>query len=229
MAGWKILLCSIASLLRSPLAEAQALVSEGWKWIEVATDLPYGFSYGLRRVHGEAAAMSEAETVEHTKLLSEYRALDAEWPEADAIPEDIDARLAELAEAMEGLEGRPMNFDPVEITRAGIFVTLTATANWSSTAVSFAPRMKRRSKGRMPTSRRAGRRSPSHGNRSRSSLMSTVRRAAVITSGGQPFVTTSEDDDDGVLKPLSERLVMELTAHRTLAPAKPLAARQTSP
>lgn len=44
-----------------------------------------------------------------------------------------------------------------------------------------------------------------------------VAGSAVITSGGQPVVTTSEDDDDGVLKPLSERLVMELTAHRTLA------------
>ena len=67
--------------------------------------------------------MSEAETVEHTKLLSEYRALDAEWSEADDIPEDIDARLVELAEAMEALEARPMIFDPAEIIRAGVFVS----------------------------------------------------------------------------------------------------------
>ncbi len=40
----------------------------------------------------------------------------------------------------------------------------------------------------------------------------------VITSGGQPIgVDTSEEEDDGALKPLPERLVMELTAHRTLA------------
>lgn len=31
-------------------AEAEALASEGWKWIEVATDLPYGYSHGLRRL-----------------------------------------------------------------------------------------------------------------------------------------------------------------------------------
>ena len=40
----------------------------------------------------------------------------------------------------------------------------------------------------------------------------------VITSGGQPIgMDASDDEDDGALKPLPERLVMELTAHRTLA------------
>jgi ParB family chromosome partitioning protein len=37
-------------------------------------------------------------------------------------------------------------------------------------------------------------------------------------SGGQPIgADLPEDEDDGALKPLPERLVMELTAHRTLA------------
>lgn len=41
---------------------------------------------------------------------------------------------------------------------------------------------------------------------------------AVIVSGGQPVgADLSEDEDDGGLKPLPERLIMELTAHRTLA------------
>jgi len=41
---------------------------------------------------------------------------------------------------------------------------------------------------------------------------------AVITSNGQLIrAEPSEDEDDGALKPLPERLVMELTAHRTLA------------
>ena len=40
----------------------------------------------------------------------------------------------------------------------------------------------------------------------------------VITSGGQPIgADPTEEDDDGAMKPLPERLVMELTAHRTLA------------
>lgn len=40
------------------------------------------------------------------------------------------------------------------------------------------------------------------------------QRSAVITVGGQP---TEPDEEDDVIKPLPERLVAELTAHRTLA------------
>jgi ParB family chromosome partitioning protein len=46
----------------------------------------------------------------------------------------------------------------------------------------------------------------------------TSAGGTVITSGGHPIgADSSEEDDDGALKPLPERLVMELTAHRTLA------------
>ncbi len=198
-------------------AEAQALVSEGWKWTEVATDLPYGFSYGLRRIHGEATAMSEAETVEHTKLLSEYRALDAEWSEADEIPEDIDARLVELAEAMEALEARPMIFDPTGIARAGVFVTFDRDGQLVVHRGFVRPEDEASIQG-PDADNAAGQGGDLHltGSEPTQSHVDGAG-SAVITSGGQPFVTTSEDDDDGVLKPLSERLVMELTAHRTLA------------
>ncbi len=43
-----------------------------------------------------------------------------------------------------------------------------------------------------------------------------VVQRAVITIGNQP-VEPEEDEDDGVIKPLPERLVVELTAYRTLA------------
>lgn len=42
---------------------------------------------------------------------------------------------------------------------------------------------------------------------------SGVQRAVITIGGG----TESEDEDDGVIKPLPDRLVTELTAHRTLA------------
>src|SRR3546814_5411525 len=43
----------------------------------------------------------------------------------------------------------------------------------------------------------------------------SVQRA-VITIGGQPVEPEEDDEDDGI-KPLPERLVIELTAYRTLA------------
>ena len=57
-------------------AEAQAIVVEGWKWIEVSNDLPYGYSHGLRRLVGDPSPLSDDEAAEHAKLLAEYRALE---------------------------------------------------------------------------------------------------------------------------------------------------------
>lgn len=34
-------------------AEAEAIATEGWKWIEVSLDLHYGYSHGLRRLSGD--------------------------------------------------------------------------------------------------------------------------------------------------------------------------------
>ena len=36
--------------------EAEAIRAEGWHWIEVAPDFPYGHSFGLRQLRGEAGA-----------------------------------------------------------------------------------------------------------------------------------------------------------------------------
>jgi len=198
-------------------AEAQTLVSEGWKWIDVASDLPYGFSYGLRRIHGEAAPMSEVEAADHAKLLAEYRALDAEWSEADEIPDDIDARLVELAEAMEALEARPMIFDPAEIARAGAFLTFDRDGKLIVHRGFVRPEDEAPIQG--PDAHDATGQGGNPHLTGSDPALSEVNGAGltVITSGGQPLATVSEDDDDGVLKPLSERLVMELTAHRTLA------------
>ena len=47
---------------------------------------------------------------------------------------------------------------------------------------------------------------------------SAAHVGTIIMSGGQQIgADLPEDEDDGALKPLPERLVMELTAHRTLA------------
>jgi hypothetical protein len=105
-------------------AKAEALASEGWKWIEVATDLPYGYSHGLRRLAGDPAPLTDEESAAHVSLLAEYRALEEEYSGQDEYPEEIDARLGQLEMAMEALEQRPLIFDPAEVSRAGVFVTL---------------------------------------------------------------------------------------------------------
>lgn len=193
-------------------AEAHALVHEGWKWIEVAADLPYGFGYGLRRLSGETAPMLEAEAAEHVRLLAEYRALDAQWSEADEIPDDIDVRLGEQADAMEILETRWVIFDPMVIARAGVFVTFDRDGKLVihrgfmrpedealvETAVNVGG-----SVDLDETNGQGGENAVSGMGRGLGAAISSS--GTVITSAGQPLAT------------LPEQLVMELTAHRTLA------------
>lgn len=105
-------------------AKADARAVEGWKWIEVSLDLPYGYSHALRRLSGDPAPMTDDEGAAHAKLLAEYRALEEEYVNQDEFPEEIDTRLGELEQAMEKLEIRPLIFEQTEIARAGAFVTL---------------------------------------------------------------------------------------------------------
>ena len=200
-------------------SDAAALATEGWKWIEVATDLPYGYSHGLRRLAGDPVPMTDEESAAHAALLAEYGALEDEYPGQDEYPEEIDARLGELEMAIEAFEARPLNFDPAEVARAGTFVTLDRDGSLAVYRGYVRPADEPREEsavqdvgdvdvmgqgcdagisGWQPSAASAG--------------------GTVITTGGQPIgADLTEDDEDGALKPLPERLVMELTAHRTLA------------
>jgi ParB family chromosome partitioning protein len=200
-------------------AEAQAIAADGWKWIEVSTDLPYGYSHGLRRLVGDPSPFSADEAAEHARLLTEYRALEEEYSGQDEYPEEIDTRLGELESAMEAFEQRPLIFDTAEVGRAGVFVTLDRDGGLVAYRGYVRPEDEPREEavtnfGDEPDKEGQG----ADGSVSADQLPVGTSAATVITSGGQPFSAgLPDDEDDGALKPLPERLVMELTAHRTLA------------
>ena len=198
-------------------AEAEGIAYEGWKWIEVSVDLPYGYSHGLRRLAGEQAPMSDEDGAGHAAVLAEYRALEEEYSGQDEYPEDVDAKLG----ALEAIEQRPLIFDPVEVARAGVFFTLDRDG---SLAV-YRGYVRPEDEGREETAANGTDELGAEGQRvdggvSSSAYAQVSHSGAIITSGGQAIGAVAglpDDDDDGALKPLPERLIMELTAHRTLA------------
>jgi len=199
--------------------EAATLAAEGWKWIEVATDLPYGYSHGLRRLAGDPAPMTHEDSASHASLLAEYRALQEEYSGQDEYPEEIDARLGQLEMAMEALEQRPLIYEPVEVVRSGAFVTLDRDGSLAVYRGYVRPEDEPREETAVSdvdgadAMGQGGDVVGSGWQPSESSVGGTV-----ITSSGQPIgADLYEEEDDGALKPLPERLVMELTAHRTLA------------
>jgi hypothetical protein len=75
--------------------EAEAIRAEGWRWVEVAPDFPYGHTYGLRRLAGEAQPLTEEETARRDALQAEFDRLEQECAEADEVPEENRARETE--------------------------------------------------------------------------------------------------------------------------------------
>ncbi|QYU69271.1 ParB N-terminal domain-containing protein [Leptolyngbya sp. 15MV] len=104
--------------------EAEAIRAEGWRWVEAAPDFPYGHTYGLRRLAGEAQPLTEEETARREALQAEFDRLEQDCAEADEVPEETDRRLAEIEEALAAFEDRPVAYDPEEMARAGVFVSI---------------------------------------------------------------------------------------------------------
>lgn len=182
--------------------QADAIRAEGWKWIEVVTELPYGYGHGLRQLSGREVSMTDEEVAIRDALQAEFDDLEAEYAEAQEVPEEIDQRLGEIETALEALEERPMVYEPGDITRAGAFVSIDSTG---------ALRIER---GYVRPEDEA----PLEDDEDTDGDESDRRR---MTSSGED--ADSDDDavdepeeDDGN-RPLSDRLMTELTAHRTLA------------
>ncbi|MCR4268421.1 ParB/RepB/Spo0J family partition protein, partial [Nitratireductor sp. ZSWI3] len=188
-------------------AEAETIAAEGWKWIEVAVSFPYGHQHGLRQLVGTTLDLTEEERATREALREEYDRIEAEYGEADELPDEIDERLGEIEQALDAFERRPAIYDPANIAMAGAFVSIDADGSLSVDRGYVRPEDER------PAEHDGDDASEPGGDADQSDGPAGQR--AVITIGGQP-AEPEEDEDDGV-KPLPERLVIELTAHRTLA------------
>ena len=87
-------------------------------------DFPYGHTAGLRRLTGDTVALTEEEQASLAALKAEQDALEQQYAEADELPDEVDQRLGEIETAMAAFEDRPVSYDPAEIARAGIFVSI---------------------------------------------------------------------------------------------------------
>jgi ParB family transcriptional regulator, chromosome partitioning protein len=200
----------VADKLRT---EAETVAAENWKWIEVAPSFPYGHDHGHRRLEGMQVDLTSEEQASFDALQAEYDALQAKYEDADELPDEVDARLGELEEALESFANRPDVFKPTEIVHAGAFVSID-----SEGALLVERGYVRRedeaafvaeTTGPDPEARAATSDSDA-GDQSTPPI-----QRAIITVAGQ--AGADEDDDDDTIRPLPDRLVTELTAHRTLA------------
>jgi ParB family chromosome partitioning protein len=210
--GWLEDIALLDGLVAEKLkTEAETIAAEGWKWIEVAIDFPYGRTHGLRALEGVAADLTSEEQATIDALNAEYAKLEAEYDGADELPDEVDERLGEIEAALAAFDHWPVTYDPADIARAGVFVSIDAEGKLS------VDRGYVRSQDEAPAGEpeQDGETDPATAGAHAADPDAPVVQRAVITIGGQ--VAGPEDEDDEDLKPLPDRLVTELTAERTLA------------
>jgi ParB family chromosome partitioning protein len=189
-------------------SEAETVRAEGWKWIAVAPEFPYGHINGLRRLHGEAVDLTDEERATREALSVELGRLEQQYAELDELPEEVDQRLSEIETALEAFDERPVIYDAAEVARAGVFVSIDSDGDL---------RIERgyvRPEDELPVQ-------SIEGDEAGAAAVTCEPSRAIehgdVTLGAPSMAAETQADEDDSLKPLSERLIAELTAHRTLA------------
>ena len=190
--------------------EADTIAAEGWKWIEVAPDFAYGHHFGLRQLRGDTVPLTTEEETTRDALRAEYDRLEEEYGYVEEVPEKIDQRMTEIETMLGTLESRPVTFDPEEITRAGAFVSIDGAGSLKVERGYIRP------EDELPVAA-----NPEIDADDRHTTGEPVYTAAYAAAGddvvhGMQQPAPEPEEEDGI-KPLPDRLLTELTAHRTLA------------
>lgn len=181
--------------LREIAGEVQA---EGWKWAEAHIDYPH--AHGLRRFYPQSVPLSNEEEARLEAASVEYDNLVEGYDSLEEMPEDVAAKVEALDAEINAISAKRSAYDPNVIANGGVFVIL----NHDGTV-----KIER----------------------------GFVRAEDEVLADPQPE-DRSEADDDAVQieadeqaedeeaeepeyeepgKPISDRLIRDLSAHRTLA------------
>lgn len=172
-------------------AEAEAIrKQEGWKWAEAHIDYPRAL--GLSRTYPREVERSAEDAAAMAALSDEYDAVVSQHDGAEAWPPEVEARLAEIEAALAAF-GDSHVYHPEDIASGGLFVIL------GHDGVARVERGLIRDEDRpAPEPEPAD------------------EDHEVGGEGDEPVVDGDEAGADGKA-PLSERLVLDLTAQRTMA------------
>jgi ParB family chromosome partitioning protein len=171
--------------------------AEGWKWTEAHLDFPH--AHGMRRTYPHPVDLSIEDQAALGTAQSEFDRLTEQYQSAEELPDDVDARFGELEAEIGRLEGRRQAYDPDHIVRGGAFVIL----NHDGTVRIERGFIRPGDEQPQAQSEEAGDRSEPDG-----AEEDQVREQE---EGEQE---TGEEEEEN--RPLSDTLVRDLTAHRTL-------------
>jgi ParB family chromosome partitioning protein len=174
---------------------------EGWKWADVHIDFPH--ANGLRRAYPQPVDLSEDDKTAYTTASDEFNRLTEEWNSAEELPNDVDQRFGKLEAEIERIDALRHAFDPDIVSRGGVFVVLSHDG---------AARIER---GFIRAEdEQAG---PEAETRPDGEDYAVNDDGEIIEDGsGSDSDGGSDEDAEDEGKPLSDLLIRDLTAHRTL-------------
>ena len=190
--------------------DAGTVAAEGWKWIEVAPDFAYGHHFGLRQLRGDTVLLTADEEATRDALRAEYDQLEEEYADVEDMPDEIDRRFTEIETMLGTVEDRPLAFDPEEIARAGAFVSIDGAGALKVERGYIRPEdeLSIPSESEADMDGGGADDEPDHA--------TSYVHAGSSNVYGNPEAAPEQEEDDGI-KTLPDRLLTELTAHRTLA------------
>lgn len=187
--------------------DAETVKAEGWKWVEAAIDFGYGHASKLRRIYGEPAPLTAEELARRDQVQAEHDALDSAYAEATDYDDETEQKIEALSDELDAFDNRPDIYDSAEIMRAGAFITLDADGELRIERGFVRPEDDVDADGATAGDEDSG--DDQEGNDSRPPRQGHP-------GNGASHGATNEDEDDTV-RSLPDRLVLDLTAQRTLA------------
>ncbi|SCM70179.1 conserved hypothetical protein [uncultured Pleomorphomonas sp.] len=177
-------------------AEVQA--AEGWKWASVHIDFPH--VHGMRRTYPHQVDLSEEDAAAYGAAQGEYDRLSSDYEGYEELPDAADRRFGELEAEIERIDSKRHAYDADDIARGGVFIIL----NHDGTA--------RIERGFIRAEDEPPRPEDVEG-------ATVTEDSEIVGDEGngedtEPQLDDEEAGDTG--KPLSDLLIRDLTAHRTL-------------
>ncbi|TWA88866.1 ParB/RepB/Spo0J family partition protein [Bradyrhizobium stylosanthis] len=180
--------------------EADALrTAEGWKWTEPHLDFPH--AHGMRRAYPHPVELSAEDQAALQALQTEFDWLTEEHQTADELPDEVDARFGELETLIEQLEAKRQAYDPADVARGGAFVTLNHDGTIRIERGFIRPEDDKSQPGAGQDGDAQGQDADGDGD----------DQATRDGEGGD-----GENEEEDEEQKLSDTLVRDLTAHRTL-------------
>ncbi len=176
---------------------------EGWKWAEAHVEYPHSHGYG--RVYPGPVIHTDEQRDVIARLNAEQDALSSQWEAVEELPPEVEQRFQEIEAELATVDGGEA-YASEDVQRAGLFVVLSHNGE---------ARIERglvRPEDEAPEPEVEGAEDEEGDGRE---------------DGGERQQAEAEEPEDDGLAPLPERLVADLTAHRTLGLRDALARQPT--